>query len=144
MQFRKGSETNWAGLAFGYLILTAATLLYASIVYVAAIALRQTESEPPDAGPAAFVRHVILIPGFFPWLITVVWVITLHSGASVLKGLGLIVLAVFVHYVVFAISAHSDKAYPWFQGVEVLVAVYGVASMIRGARRLHSQAAWKG
>lgn len=122
--------TSMATLALGYFIFAAATLLYSGVVYIAAIGFR--EPVPGLAsGPSDFVRHVILVPGFFPWLITAIWLATLHFGGKVPRGLGLILLSIVVHYVVFAYSAHDDVGYRWAQGVEILFAFYALGSLIR-------------
>lgn len=60
-------------LVLGYLFLTAATLLFALLVYISVIGF---EEPIPGAshGPFFFIRHVVLVPGFFPWPITATWV----------------------------------------------------------------------
>lgn len=140
MELKRRRSSSVAALILGYFLFTAATSLYAAIFYIALIGFRETIPGVP-AGPIDFIRHVILIPGFFPWLLTATWVIALHLGGSVPRGLGFILLSIFIHYTVFAVSAHSDVAYPWFQGIEIVVAVYGMVSMIRGASKLPSNAA---
>jgi hypothetical protein len=128
-----------AALILGYFVLTTATLLYGGLFYIALIGFR--EAIPGvSQGPLDFIRHVILVSGLLPWLLTATWVTTLHSGGDVPKGLGLIVLSICVHYVVAAVSAHDDVAYPWFQGVEILFAAYSVRWMIRAVRKSPSNA----
>jgi hypothetical protein len=123
-------SASWAALILGYAVLISATLLYAAIVYIATISFRQA---PPDlpTGAVEFIRHVVLIPGLIPWCITAAWVATLHFGGDVPKGLGIIVVSIFIHYVVFAYSAHDDVGYRWVQSLEILFAAYCVRSMIR-------------
>jgi hypothetical protein len=119
-----------APLVFGYFVFAAATLLYSGVVYIAAIGFR--EPVPGLAsGPLDFVRHVILVPGFFPWLITAIWLATLHFRGNVPRGLGLIFLSIVVHYVVFAYSAHDDVGYRWAQGIEILFAFCALRSLLR-------------
>jgi hypothetical protein len=137
LELSERRPSSKAALILGYFILTAATLLYAGLVYIAAIGFNEPVPGVTQ-GPLDFVRHVILIPGFFPWLLTATWVVSLHLGGSVPRGLGFILLSIFIHYVVFAVSAHSDVAYPWFQGIEFVIATYCVASMIRNARTVPS------
>ncbi len=119
-----------APFILGYIILLLATLLYGSLVFLSAVGFREP-IPGVSTGPWEFVRHVIFTPGFFPWLTTASWVAALHFGGSVPKGIGFIGLAIIVHYIVFAISAHDDRLYPWIQGVEAAIAGYFLWSMIR-------------
>lgn len=126
--------SNTGALVLGYFVLTAATLLYGILVYIAAVGFK--ESIPGvSKGPLDFVRHVVLIPGFFPWLVTATWVATLHFGGRFPRGLGLVVATILIHYAVFAISAHDDTAYIWAQCIEILFAGYCLQSMIRRTAR---------
>lgn len=104
------------------------------MVYIAAIGFKEP-IPGVSQGPPSFIRHVVLVPGFFPWLITATWVGTLHFGGRFPRGLGFIAAAILVHYAVFAISAHDDTVYPWAQCVEVLFAGYCLQSMIRRVAR---------
>jgi hypothetical protein len=137
------SARRFRGLApfiLGYFILLSATLLYGSLVFLSAVGFREP-IPGVSTGPWEFVRHVIFIPGFFPWLTTASWVATLHFGGSVPKGVGFICLAIMVHYIVFAISAHDDRLYPWVQGVEAALAGYFLWSMNRSIAKPTDRAA---
>jgi hypothetical protein len=139
LELKRKSSSSVAALIVGYFLFTAATLLYAAIFYIALIGFREPIPGIP-VGPIDLIRHVILIPGFFPWLLTATWVVALHLGGSVARGLGFILVSILIHYVVFAVSAHSDVAYPWFQGIEIVFTAYGMASMIRAASKMPSNA----
>lgn len=124
-----------ATLVLGYFILTAATLLFGVLVYVAEVGFREPIPGVSE-GPLSFIRHVALVPGFLPWMIAATtWVATLHFGGRALKGLGFIAVAIPIHYTVVAISAHSDAVYPWAQSIEALFAAYCLQAMIRPIAR---------
>jgi hypothetical protein len=121
-------------LVLGYFFLTAATLLFGLLIYIGVIGFEEPIPRVSH-GPLFFIRHVVLVPGFFPWLITATWVATLHFGGRVLRGIGFIGVSIVIHYVVFATSAHSDVVYPWAQCIEVLFSGYCLQSMIRRVAR---------
>lgn len=130
MELMVRRSSSVAALVLGYCVLAAATLLYGFVVYIAAIGFKDA-TPGVSRGPLDLIRHVVLVPGLLPWLVTATWVATLHLGARVLRGLGFIVVAILIHYAVFAISAHDDSVYPWAQCVEILFAAYCLLSMIR-------------
>lgn len=130
MEMTARRSSGIGALVFGYSVLAAATVLYGSLVYIAAIGFK--ESIPGvSQGPLDFIRHVILVPGLFPWLLTATWVGTLHFDGRVMRGLGFVTMAVLIHYAVFAISAHDDTRYLWAQGIEILFVGYCSLSLIR-------------
>lgn len=131
MLIRKSADIG--ALVLGHFVLTVATLLYGVLVYIAAIGFKEP-IPGVSHGALGFIRHVILVPGLFPWLLTATWVGTLHFGGSVLRGLGFIAAAILIHYTVVAISAHDDTAYRWAQCVEFLFVGYCAMSMMRVAK----------
>jgi hypothetical protein len=137
MERQARRSPGWPALVLGYFVLAMATVLYGALVYVAVMQFKQP-IPGVSRGPLEVMRHVVLIPGLLPWLIAATWALTLHFGGSIARGLVLIPLSIVVHYFVFAVSAHSDNGYPWFQGAEFLFAAYCVVSMVRSVGKSSS------
>ena len=129
MELKRRRRPSVAALILGHFVLICATAVYLFGFYIAQLSVHDVIPGAPS-GPIAFFHHVVLIPGLCPWLLTATWVLTLHLGGTVPKGLGLIVLSIFIHFWIFAASAHSDMAYPWFQGFEFAFTAYCVKSLI--------------
>jgi hypothetical protein len=108
------------GIATGtvrWLFIALCATIYIAIAYLASLDFRG------GAGPAGgflawamgVVRHVVLIPGALPLAAVIGWVLCARSWHTFLVGAALVVCILLYHYALFAVSAHSDTAYPWFQ-----------------------------
>lgn len=100
-----------------WIFIALCTAIYVSIAYLASLDFRGGAGAPNGfpAWAMGVLRHVVLIPGALPLAVVIVWVLCARSWHTFLIGAALVICVLLYHYVLFAVSAHSDTAYPWFQ-----------------------------
>jgi len=118
-----------------WLIICLCTAIYLGIVYLASLDFRGGQRGIPENGALAWsiaiVRHVVLIPGLLPLAIVIAWLLCGRARKTVLFGAFFVACALIYHYILFAISAHSDVAYPWFQLGELALTWFALMWLIR-------------
>lgn len=73
--------------------------------------------------PLAFIRHIILVPGFFPLLFVIFSCLFAKGSHIYVCVLVIFLLLFFLHIAVVAFSAHTDDMYWVVQGGEALTVI---------------------
>jgi hypothetical protein len=122
------------GEVFRWIFITLCTGVYLAIVYLASWEFRGRDPATLPSGLnliSSITRHVVLIPGLLPLVAVIVWAKRARSWQTFIVGAGLVVCVLIYHYVLFAVSAHSDAAYPWFQAGEFILSWFVLRYLLR-------------
>jgi hypothetical protein len=121
--------------AIRWICIALCTVVYLAIVYLASLDFRVGQGTVLPSGVLnwvlSIVRHVVLIPGLLPLIAVIVWLRRARSWQGLVIGAALVACVLFYHYVLFAISAHSDAAYPWFQVGEFVLLWFVLKYLLR-------------
>ncbi len=124
-----------------WVFISLCTGAYVLIAYLASLDFRGGHGAILPGGvfdlTSSVVRHVVLIPGLVPLVAVIVWARRARSWQVFVVGGALVVCVLAYHYILFAVSAHSDAAYPWFQAVEFLLLWF----VLRYLRRTRAETA---
>lgn len=105
---------NAISIAIKAIVLGGLTLIYGFICWIAYTGANSN-------GVTDFVRHVVLIPGLVPYVLSVS-LLVLPGPRSIWIQIGVVLVTLCLHFVVFAISAHSDGLIYWvIQSIELLI-----------------------
>jgi hypothetical protein len=110
---------------------------YLLFAYLASLDFRPNQGVPQPSNlwdwSTSVIRHVVLVPGLLPLIVVVVWLWRATSWRAFAIGAALAGAMLVYHYVLFAVSAHSDSAYPWFQAGELLIFAFALRLMLRSS-----------
>jgi hypothetical protein len=110
-------------------------IAYIFIAYLASLDYRSTQGVALPSGLWAWstsvIRHVVLVPGLLPLIAVIVWALRVRSWRTFTIGAAIVLVMLVYHYVLFAVSAHSDSAYPWFQIGEVVLLWFALRMLLR-------------
>ncbi len=114
------------------------TAVYVSFSYLASINFRPNQSASLPSGildwTTSVGRHVVLVTGALPLIVVVTWAWRVNSWRAFVLGAAIVVGMLAFHYVLFAVSAHSDLAYPWFQAAEFVIFGFAFVGILRSTQ----------
>jgi hypothetical protein len=118
-----------------WIFIVAGSAVYVIFAYLASLDFRSNQGTSVPGGgwgwAAKIARHVVLVPGVLPLIVAIVWAWNARSPRTFGIGAAVVLGMLAYHYVLFAVSAHSDSAYPWFQTMEVVLFWFAIRFLLR-------------
>jgi hypothetical protein len=117
-----------------WIFIVSCTAIYVVFAYLASIDFRPNQRTFLREGAwdwvAKIARHVVLVPGVLPLIVVIVWAWSVRSLRTFGIGAAVVLGMLAYHYILFAVSAHSDSAYPWFQAMEFVLFWFAIRFLL--------------